>query len=101
MITGSIMIIRRDLKPLHCAHIDALREYCLRESFTAAQLSNLPGGPHSPNQGLTPFIDIVQQASSQQLLSRASKQGFSDFFLDFMRNGGHAKYGYITSPYIV
>lgn len=101
MITGSIMIIRKDLKPLHCAHIDALREYCLRESFSAAQLSDLPGGPPGPGEDLTPRIDIVHQASSQQLLSRASKQGFPDFFLDFMRNGGHATYGYITSPYIV
>lgn len=93
ILTGSIMIIRKDFKPLHCAHVDALREYCLRESFSAAQLFDLTGGPHDPGEDLTSLVDINHQASSQQLLARASKDGFGSFFAHFMQSGGTTKYG--------
>lgn len=108
-LTGSIVIARKDKKLLHCAHVDALSEYCAREGYSIAQLRNLPAGPHShlPDDALVPIeylrslMNQNYQASSQQLLSRASEQGFKDFNLDFMRNGGIEKYGYVTSPYII
>ncbi|KAI4953460.1 hypothetical protein J4E91_002307 [Alternaria rosae] len=101
ILTGSIMIIRKDFKPLHCAHVDALREYYLRESISAAQLFDLPGEPHDPGEDLTPLIDINHQASSQQLLARVSKDGFESFFAHFMKGGGTTKYGAVASLYEV
>jgi hypothetical protein len=100
-VTGSIAIVRRDLKPLHCAHVDALYEYCSRNGFSQAQLNHLPVAHDANGVDLTPFMDLHYQASSQQLLNNASKEDFEEFFDHFMQTVGAEKYGNIASPYNV
>jgi len=99
--TGSIMIVRKDLKPLHRAHVEALRDYCQRVGWGSAQLYHLLGGPYGPDEDLTPSLDINYQASSVQLLNDASKEDFEAYFAYFMQTVGTAKYGHVPSPYEV
>ena len=82
--------------------VDALLQYCLGLGYTEEQLFYVPrelAGPDCPD--FTPFMDPNFQASVKQLLDRATKEGFSEFFAGFMNKFGRKKYGNVPSPYDV
>jgi hypothetical protein len=100
VMTGSLSIIRQDLKPLHPAHVEALIMYCAREGLSTEQLVHVPEGLAGPNcRDITPLIDPNYQASAKQLLAKASKESFSEFFARYMDTFGRVKYGDVPFPY--
>jgi hypothetical protein len=57
-MTGPLLVIRTDQRPLHPAHVVALAEYCDCEGYTDEQLSALPEGVRDADlDGLIPFLD--------------------------------------------
>jgi hypothetical protein len=97
--TGSVCLVRKDKKPLHIAHVEALLDYCVAEGFTIKQLYIVPN--KRPGVDMNPYYDSNYQASAKQLLARATKEGFSEVFAVYMDGSGRRKYGDVRSPYDV
>jgi hypothetical protein len=99
-MTGSIIVARRDRKPLEVAHVDALLVYCEAnghdyETRYKAEVDDMA-------RDYLPIIEANHQASSQQFLSRASEEVFRDYYWRYMDVvGGRNKYGDVPSPYDV
>jgi hypothetical protein len=97
--TGSVCLVRKDKKPLHPSHIEALLSYCTGAGFSQEQLFHVPGEEMGPGVDMTPFYDPNFQASAKQLLARATKEDFSLVFATWMDLDGRKKYGDVPSPY--
>jgi hypothetical protein len=81
-MTGSIIVARRDRKPLEVAHVDALLVYCEANGYDyetryKAEVDDMA-------RDYLPIIEDNHQASSQQLLSRASGEVFRDYCWTYM-----------------
>jgi hypothetical protein len=81
-------------------HINALLMYCEINGHSCE--TRWGAGIDDTTRDYLPRVDANHQASSQQLLSRASEEGYRNYFGTYMDvDGGRDKYGDVPSPYDV
>jgi hypothetical protein len=92
---GTVSVARKDKKPLHTAHLEALMNYCWELDHSQIyDFSDLPRGTY--------WTEPIQDRCNkhhQALIKKASKEDFKAFWDDWWLGPGRDQYGWVDSPY--
>jgi hypothetical protein len=96
METGSILVARKDRKPLLPAHIEVLHLYCRWLGKVYGE--PMPTENGDPERDVRPELDPKYQKQAEYMVGRASKEEFLKYWETHVKV--HAgEYGDIASPY--
>jgi hypothetical protein len=93
---GSVLVARKNKKPLHVAHVEALIEYL--GLIGGAEIAALAmERRESADTDMEPML----KRKSELMIERASKKQFEKYWVEWMEKIGRARHGNVVSPYKV
>ncbi|KAF2118082.1 hypothetical protein BDV96DRAFT_569207 [Lophiotrema nucula] len=107
-LPGTLFISRRDDKPLHVAHVEALHAYCDQLGKEPAFWQGLDQivpreilerQPTDESDDWQTHTDNALKAKAKYMLSRASREGFKQFYKEWRYRPGNRAHRKAPSPY--
>ena len=97
ILMGTVQIARKDKKPLHVAHVEALIGYLILigGGGLEAEMDKTVEGDAMPG------LDAAYREKSQLVMARACKVHFVEYLEKWMEKIGRPRYGNVGSPYDV
>lgn len=92
VMPASLAVSRQNRRPLHVAHVHALKLYCVELSHRWDGML-LTSNDTYPLRNIVPEVDPFVRGKADYMLEKANKQDFLVAWDEYMRDSGRKKYG--------